>query len=53
MGRENEILVTPEILRQTAQNLKDLFQKGLKGYEEICFCVDYVSSCSTGLRDEV
>ena len=35
MGRENEILVTPEILRQTAQNLKDLFQKGLKGYEEI------------------
>ena len=24
MGRENEILVTPEILRQTAQNLKDL-----------------------------
>ena len=30
MGRENEILVTPEILRQTAQNLKDLFQKGLK-----------------------
>lgn len=35
MGKENEILVTPELLRQTARNLEALFQNGLKGYEEI------------------
>lgn len=48
MGRKDEILVTPEFLRQTAQNLKDLFQKGLKGYEEIEKSTKETESCLKG-----
>ena len=48
MGRENEILVTPEILRHSAQNLADLIRKGLKGYEEIERITRETESCLKG-----
>lgn len=48
MGKEKEILVTPDYLRKTAQNISEYLRKGSSGYEEIEECALQTKSCLKG-----